>query len=124
MCCVKCGMTEEKAKEILDFLARKIGFDRFVIEFDIEEYLDDRECYVAGCMKNGYSIGIDLMQVESNGGWDLVRMSSLSYVKMLENLLEMSRIGGRFICESREFLPANTFLESILIEMDLKYGLK
>lgn len=113
-------MTEDKAKQILDFLARKIGYDEVVInhQFALE---NNTNAYVLGCKKLN---DIHFLYIWSNdmNTITLIGCSNpMSYAEALENMLEISKdtnIYSGFI--NKLFLHAHASLEEILVEMDLK----
>ena len=115
-------MTEDKAKEILDFLAKKAGFEEIAIKL---KYLYPSKHYILGCKKhydNGIIFYVLFAESKSNKSNDVLSIRSMSYKEALENLLNKSRKDAKDIwcCSSeRVFLSRHASLEEILIEMDL-----
>ena len=109
-------MTEDKAKQILDFLARKIGYDEVVIS---------RRFAMVGCRKQDDIHFLYMLSNDVNISTSICCSSSMSYAEALENILKMSKdanIYSGFV--KNLFLRQNTSLEELLIEMDLKDELK
>ena len=112
-------MTEKKAKEILDFLAKNAGFDEIAIKIK-----HPSKQYIIGC-KRHYDNGIIfylLYAVSTNKSIDVLSIRSMSYKEALKTLLKKSREDAKYIwcCSSdRLFLSRHASLEEILIEMDL-----
>ena len=113
-------MTENKAKEILDFLAKKAGFEEIAIKLKYPS-----KHYMLGCKShydNGIIFYVLFVKSESNKSNDVLSIRSMSYKEALENLLKKSREDAKDIwcCSSeRLFLSRHASLEEILIEMDL-----
>lgn len=113
-------MTEDKAKEILNFLARKIHFDEFVVCPVLKNKCSFASDYLAVCKHFNSSMRYALCfdkTIKSP-----MYMSSPSFVDVLEKLLKFSKCMKEDIyCGSskRIFLGHDTSLEEILVEMDL-----
>ena len=115
-------MTDEKAKEILDFLARKTRYSSFVFIIDIGSYLPcliDRRhlrhiLYITKELKDPKIFGHKHM------------LPTLSYAAVLSSLLESSDDGYDIETDivGEIFLPAHSSLEQILVEMDLNKSLE
>ena len=120
-------MTEEKAKEILDFLAKRINFDEFVVCPALKNkcsfatyYRSFASDYLGACKH--FNSPVRFMLYFDETIRNLIYMSSPSFVEVLEKLLKFSRCMKEDIyCGSSEriFLGHDTSLEEILIEMDL-----
>ena len=111
-------LTEDQAKEILDFLAKKAGFEEIAIEDNFPT-----KHYTIECKKGIISYYLYAAS-ESNKFNDILSICSMSYKDALENLLKKSREDAKDVwCCSRLFLFRHTSLEEILIEMDLENGL-
>ena len=108
-------LSEEKAKDILEFLARKIGCDNI----SFAKSMNDAYNYIIVCECLGCYAVCDTRLMP-------IGVCSPLYAKILEGLLEMSKDGKDIFCGFKDklFLHAHTSLEEILIEMDLDNGLK
>ena len=113
-------LSEEKAKDILEFLARKIGCDNI----SFAKSMNDAYNYIIVCECLGCYAVCDTRLMP-------IGVCSPLYAKILEGLLEMSKDGKDIFCVSifcasrkKLFLHARASLEEILIEMDLDNGLK
>lgn len=112
-------MTEDKAKEILDFLARRIGFD----ETDICPVITNSFAsdYLVICKHSNSSIRYALCFDETIK--HPIYINSSSFINVLEKLFKFSRcMKENIYCGSskRIFLKYDVSLEEILIEMDLE----
>ena len=105
-------MTEEKAKEILDFLARKAG----CVEVDIRISEVDG-IGIIGCISS------NLIKFRALIAGNILRITSkdCSYAECLRKIFKMSKAGYaiKIYAWQNLFLEANTDLENILVEMDL-----
>ena len=112
------SMTENKAKEILDFLARRIGFDEFAIcPVITNSFASD---YLVVCKHSNSPIRYALC-FDSTIKHPIYVNSTL-FANVLKKLLKFSRcMKENIYCGSskRIFLGHDTSLEEILIEMDL-----
>lgn len=113
------GLSEEKAKEVLDFLARKSGHDNVCV---IKSKLGSKHnmYYLIMC---GF-LDKHIRHVLCDAYLMPIYVCSSSYAKILEYLLKMSKAGKYIWCGSIDrkeklFLHAHTSLEEILVEMDL-----
>jgi len=113
-------MTEERAKKILDWLAKKIGWDEVTVA--------DGRCIVLTqtCIEDDGHGGTE--EVVSHSSLYVCRGALLNsvvsefttYAELLDNLLQVSSTGWSITTNNGEvFLPAETALEQILLEMDL-----
>ena len=109
-------LSEDKAKEVLDFLARKSGYDN--IDVIKSELGSKHKLYFIVCGFLDKHIRYALCDVYLMP----IYVCSSSYAKILECLLEMSKDGKDIFGGSNDklFLHAYISLEEILIEMDLK----
>ena len=112
-------MTEDKAKEILDFLAKRIGFDETnICPVITNSFASD---YLVICKHFNSSIRYALCFDETIK--HPIYTNSTSFANVLKKLLKFSRcMKENVYCGSnkRIFLRRNVSLEEILIEMDLK----
>jgi hypothetical protein len=127
------NMTEEKAKEVLDFLARKIGYDGIQL-YEHNDFwttvfwpkifgnkpfyircIAYRDCTndIATTAFLYHKLGVPIITPNR-------------YDEALRHLIELSSAGEEITYDNRVkvFLPAYSSLEEILIEMDLDNGLK
>ena len=111
-------LSEEKAKEILDFLARKIGYDNICVIKSMHELKHDVHSNLIVCKFSNKRT----CHILCDAHWMPIDVCSSSYAKILECLLEMSKDGKDIFGGSNDklFLHAYISLEEILIEMDLK----
>ena len=109
-------LSEEKAKEILDFLARKIGYDNICVIKSMHELKHDVHSNLIVCKFSNKRT----CHILCDAHWMPIDVCSSSYAKILEYLFEMSKAGKDIICREKLFLHAHTSLEEILIEMDLE----
>ena len=115
-------MTNERAKEILDFLARNVKaknakYNRFEIEYSSSAIADIARIY-------GKEEGSDLyIAVDSNGnGMKLSYVEgSTTFSDVLNDMLYVSSRGCKIETKfsGEVFLQAYCTLEQILVEMDL-----
>lgn len=113
-------LSEDQAKHILNILARKIGYDSIdVVKSKLES---KHNMYLIACRSLDKHINYILCDTYLMP----IYICSLSYAKILEGLLEMSKDGKDIFCGSKDklFLHAHTSLEEILIEIDLKNEIK
>ena len=106
-------MTEEKAKDILDFLARKVGCLRVDIRRPHENYKG-----FIGCISSNPT----RFRVLANGTTAMcITSKDCSYAECLRKIFKMSKAGYaiKIYAWQNLFLEANTDLENILVEMDL-----
>ena len=124
------GVTEDKAKEVLDFLARKIGYDGIQL-YEHDDFWS----------KFGYGRLFYIRCIAYSDTGDIATTAYLYYKscaaimvpnrydEALKHLIELSSAGkeityGTYDNCVKVFLPAYSSLEEILIEMDLENGLK
>ena len=110
------NLTEEKAKEILDFLARRIGCLR--TEIQMLKNISFINCIFIDIWQNTRKSAL----VYDNLFGDFVRSDVPSYKSLLEDMIKESRNGHlvKAYGFSRPFLDVNADIYAILIEMDLK----
>lgn len=124
---MKENITEEKAKEILDFLARKYGYINGFEKITLSEIVDKEDTL----SKENMLLLICCVVVDSTCSKDdsldfLLRKADIdrSYKSVLEFMLDIVSdgfsIGAFWHKRSDCFLKAHTTLEEILVEMDLK----
>ena len=125
-------MTEKKAKEILDFLARKTGNAEFKLvehfrNFSLGQLQDSSKSWVATVK---YESFVEILWFKSSNRMILaVKSKDKSYAKVLDEIFKLSKDGIDIRClrlsrhDARRnidvFLPACSSLEEILVEMDL-----
>ena len=113
-------MTDKKAKEILDFLARRAGYCSFAVFYSISEYMP---CVLeeTGCMKHSLYQIIKPSPIGSK-----ILLSNVNYRNVLSNFLKYSEDGYDIETDNigEIFLPAHSSLEQILVEMDLETNSK
>ena len=120
-------MTEEKAKNILDFLARKIGYDGIQLYEHNDFWTNGFSCklfYIRCIAYSDYTGDIvDSAYLYYKSYAAIVTPNR--YDEALKHLIEWSSTGKeiRYGNEFKVFLPAYSSLEEILIEMDLENGL-
>lgn len=112
------NLSEEKAKKILDFLAKKQGC------LNIEARRDYPSNYWnIGCMYLNCSGVINFLLLSYGNGLFGKRVvaKTLSYKSFLNNMLKKSRDGSvvKTFGLAGSFLPAYSNLYDILVEMDL-----
>ena len=125
---------EEKAKKILDFLARKMSnaefklIERFWKNNNLDQPQDASKSWVATVK---YESFVEMLWFKSSSSMILVvKSKDKSYAKVLDEILKLSKDGIDIRClrisrhDARRnidvFLPAYSSLEKILVEMDLK----
>ena len=113
------NLSEKQAKEVLNFLTRKIGYDNIdVIKSRLKHKHNKLYFIMCGFLdKHMHHVLCDAYLMP-------IYACSSSYAKILEYLFEMSKAGKDIWCGSIDrkeklFLHAYTSLEEILIEMDL-----
>ena len=119
------GMTEEKAKHILDFLARNAGYCKMSIR---RKYGPDKSRqFVIVCKRklepDDMLYDDDYLLYAANRLWPhllVISIESKSYANALKTIFKLSRDGKDIFCSNSLVLSARTSLEEILIEMDLK----
>ena len=113
-------MTDERAKEILDFLARKAGFDGFTTHscYDLNGNL---KCIASvSVFNNNYPPQIKHLYAYDENYWVVINMlKKTDYAKALEKMLEWSSKGENVETIDEVYLPAYALLEQIEVEMDL-----
>ena len=110
-------LTEDKAKEILDFLARKAGYD--CVEIHYASNVDRR---IPRCCTWLHPSFNNSKAVVGNI-WSSVQQFVIckkSYAMLLEKMLKTSSKGFDVYGGNKILLPSRSILEAILIEMDLK----
>lgn len=114
-------LTEKKAKEILDFLARKAGCDCIEIN-----YANNVDCWIPHCytwLCSPSSANNSEAIVGNIWSSDFVqhfKIHKKSYAMLLEKMLKTSSNGFDVYGGGKILLPSCSILEAILIEMDLK----
>lgn len=114
-------LTEDKAKEVLDFLAKKQGC--LSIEARCACPSDN---WSIGCIYCSYlEYNFLLLSYDDNLFGKPVKSKTLSYKSFLNDMLKKSRDGHvvKTFGRAKPFLPAYSNLYDILVEMDLKDGL-
>ena len=111
-------LTEEKAKEILDFLAKKQGC------LNIEAKCTcPSDYWNIGCIYRNHfgAINFLLLSYDNSLFGKHVKSKTLSYKSFLNNMLKKSRDGHvvKTFGLVSPFLPAYSNLYNILVEMDL-----
>ena len=122
-------LSEDKAKKILDFLAKKAGYRELSIR---SKYCSDKANHFFIICKQKLEpddvfYDVDYRLYVANHlypNFSIISINSKSYANALKIMLEMSKDGKDIFCRYSLMLPARTNLEEILIEMDLKNGLK
>lgn len=115
-------MTENKAKEILNFLAKKQGC--LNIEARCACPSDD---WGIGCIYRSYfEYNFLLLSYDNILFGKPVKSKTLSYKSFLNDMLKKSKNGHvvKAFGIAKPFLPAYSNLYDILVEMDLKDGLR
>ena len=127
---------ERRAKRILDFLAKQIGYDELRIcnFFRSKDLLLDvfdgmnlhlPSYFYPKIVHAKYNIADYLENPSITAGSKIFAIKSLSYEKCLKEILMLSKVGygiSVFGYSSHQmFLKKNTSLEEILVEMDLKH---
>ena len=121
-------LSEDKAKEILDFLAREAGYCKLFIRRKYS-YEKSRQFVVACKVKlelDDTLYDLDHQLYAANRlcpNFLIVSLKSMSYVNALKTILKLSKDGKDIFCRNSLMLPAYTSLEEIIIKMDLKDGL-
>ena len=104
------GLGEKEAEEVLDFLARKVGYDKLMFN----------ESCIALASKERRKISS--LHVYSGAYVEHMIASFKTYSGILGNMLKMSKSGLEILASGNQvFLPADASLEKILVEMDLGY---
>ena len=120
-------MTEDKAKKILNFLAKKIGYDGIQLykHNDFWTNFGNKLFYIR-CITHSYCTNDIITASFLYGKLGNAIMVPNRYDEALKQLIEISSAGEEItsINRSKVFLPAYSSLEEILIEMDLENGLK
>ena len=121
-------LTEEKAKEILNFLAKQSGDQTITLGFK-KNYLllhdADEVWHLELCFhdseKTDKHLRFKKSYLETTNFGDPISIGSCSCKAYLDKLLELSRNGYDIMIFNRAqmFLKKNTSLEEILVEMDL-----
>ena len=108
-------IAEEKAKEILDFLARKAG----CVEVDIRSSKVNG-IRIIGCISSNPTRFRALIASNIFGG-KRITSKDCSYVECLRKIFKLSSDGHaiKIFAYLKPFLEANTNLDTILVEMDL-----
>ena len=119
------GMTEEKAKHILDFLAKKAGYCKLSIRCKYGP--DKSRQFVIVCKRklelDDMLYDDDYLLYAANRLWPhllVISIGSKSYANALKTILKLSKNGKDIFCRNSLVLSAQTSLEEILIEMDLE----
>ena len=121
-------MTEEKAKEILGFLAKRSGYQT-TLTFEKNNLHDDSDelwhlelCFLVYEKTIRQHFLVKKTHLETTNFGDPISIGSCSFKKYLDKLLELSRNGYdiKMFASNKMFLDKFTRLEEILIEMDLK----
>ena len=122
-------LTEEKAKEVLDFLVEKAGYRELSIR---SKYGSDKVSqFFIICKRklepDDVFYDVDYRLYATNHSYPtfvIIAIRSKSYVNALTTMLEMSKHGKDIFCRNNLILPVHTSLEEILIEMDLENEIK
>lgn len=115
-------MTDERAKKILDFLARRTGYEKFIID-DVYDYQNNGLIrFIASCVfyEPDYTNIMHLFFKKDNHySWMTISKKD-SYAEILEMMLKIVNDDKQGIeTLDKTFLPKNTSLEQLEIEMDL-----
>ena len=118
-------LTEDKAKEILDFLARKAGYCKLSI---ICKYDPDKSRQFIIACKPKLNLDNTLYDVDyvlyaahhSRPDFLTISIRSMSYANALKTVLKLSKNGKDIFCRNNLILPVHTSLEEIIIKMDLE----
>ena len=122
------GMTEDKAKEILDFLAKKFGYDGIQLYKHNDFWTNvfgNKLFYIRCITHSNYTNNVtDASFLYGKSG--VAIMVPNLYDEALKQLIEISSAGEEITNSNRSkvFLPAYSSLEEILIEMDLENGIR
>ena len=114
-------MTEEQAKEILGFLAKRAGYQTITLAFEKNYFL-----YAEPTPDELWHLTLYLnfkrTYLETTNFGNPISIGSCSFKAYLDKLLKLSRNGYDIYVFGHDcvFLRKNTSLEEILIEMDLK----
>ena len=118
-------LDEDKAKEILDFLARKAGYCKLSIKRKHDN--DKSRQFVIACKPkldlDDTLYDIDYVLYAANRlcpNFLVISLRSMSYANALKTMLKLSRSGKDMFCRTNLMLPAYTSLEEIIIKMDLE----
>ena len=109
-------MTDERAKEILDFLARKAGFDGFTPRSWYG--LDGNFKCIAAVFDSDHRLN-HLYAYDENYWVTIDMRKKTDYARALEKMLEWSSKGENVETINKMYLPAYASLEQIEVEMDL-----
>ena len=110
------GLGEKEAEEVLDFLARKVGYDKLMF---------DESCIVLASKERRKKERrkVSSLHIYSGAYVDHMIASFKTYSDILGNMLKMSGSGLEILTsDNLVFLHADASLEKILVEMDLGYG--
>lgn len=117
-------LTEDKAKEVLDFLAKKAGYCKLSIKCKYGS--DKSRQFIIACKRklepNDVFYDVDYrlyVAYHLYQDFSIISIGSKSYANALKIMLEMSKNGKDIFCRYSLMLPARTNLEEILIKMDL-----
>ena len=121
-------MTEEKAKEILDFLAKKFGYDGIQLYKynDFWTNVFGNKLFYIICITHNYCTnGLTATSFLYGKSGFAIMVPNL-YDEALKQLIKISSAGEEITNgdRSKVFLPAYSSLEEILIEMDLENGIR
>lgn len=108
-------LTENKAKEILDFLARKLGYEGFSLSRGWGM------CKISKHKIHSKDPGYDRLCLNHYEPY-FMKMKTKTYVQALDAMLKTSRYGKDIWCgiPAMVYLPAHSSLEQVLIRMDLE----
>ena len=103
---------ESKAKEILDYLTKKIGYECFNIYDGCPQVKKHGGKFSSLFFVDGRIVNLVRCVAYKN--------NKMQYCSILDNMLRRTRTGQRIASSGKKtFLPAYASLEQILIEMDL-----
>ena len=122
---MKATLTEEKAKEILDFLAKKYRYAGFenLDKIDLDEDEVKRLAIVACVVVKDDNKKVDSKEVNSLDYLFRKTKKQMNYKSILEFMLDIVSAGyniGAFYHRYGDYmLKSHTTLEEILVEIDL-----
>ena len=108
-------LTEKQAKKILDFLARKVGYDYIEIH-----YANNIGRWIPRCCTRFNNSEDIVGNIWTSSFFQQFNICKKSYAMLLEKMFETSSKGLDVYGGNKILLPAYSILETILIELDLK----
>ena len=108
-------LTENKAKEILDFLARKLDYESFSLVHGWGI------CKIPKHKIRNKCLGYDRLCLDRYVPY-FMKIKTKTYVQALDAMLKTSRYGKDIWCgvPAMVYLPAHSSLEQVMIRMDLE----